>query len=80
MEITREVKPKGIVVIPKDVREAIKLKERDKISFSVRGDEIIIRKQDPEKWLQEFLKYRKKGKGLTLKELKKIEEESYDLS
>jgi len=80
MEITREMKAKGIIVIPKDVRDNIKLKEKDKIIFSVRDNEIIIKKQqDPKEWLKEFLKYRKRGKGLTLKELKKIEDESYDL-
>ena len=80
MELTRQLKPKGIVVIPKDIREGMKLKERDMITFSMRGDEIIIKKkQNAEEWLKSFLKYRKKGKGLTLKELKRYEEESYDL-
>ncbi len=80
MEITRQLKPKGIVVIPKDIRESIRLKDADMITFSVKGDEIIIRKkQDPQEWLKSFLKYRKKGKGLTLQDMKGYEEESYDL-
>jgi len=42
--------------------------------------EIIIRKQqNPEEWLKSFLKYRKKGKSMTLKDIKRYEEESYDL-
>ncbi len=80
MELIRELKPKGIIVIPKDIREQAKMKERDKLAISVRGDEIIIKKQqDGNAWLKDFLKYRKKGREITLKELKKIEDESYDL-
>ena len=80
MELTRQLKPKGIVVIPKDIRESMKLKERDMITFSMRGDEIIIKKkQNAEEWLKSFLKYRKKGKSYTPEELDAIYEESYDL-
>ena len=80
MEITRQLKPKGVVVIPKDIREGIRLKEADMITFSIKGDEIIIKKkQNPEEWLKSFLKYRKKGKSLTHEELDSIYEESYDL-
>ncbi len=80
MELIRELKPKGIVVIPKDIREQMRIKDRDKIALSVRDGEIIIRKQqNPEEWLKSFLKYRKKGKSMTLKDIKRYEEESYDL-
>lgn len=81
MEIVRELKPKGIIVIPKDIRDKVKIREKDKIAFSVRDNEIIIKKQmNPEQWIKEFLKYRVKGKSPTPKELDKIYEESYDLS
>jgi hypothetical protein len=38
-----------------------------------------IEEQNAEEWLQEFLKHRKKGREFTLAEIKKYEEESYDL-
>ncbi|MEK6934055.1 MAG: AbrB/MazE/SpoVT family DNA-binding domain-containing protein [Nanoarchaeota archaeon] len=81
MEIVREMKPKGIIVIPKDIREMIRLREKDKITFTVRDDEIIIKKQqNPKIWLNDFFNApKKRRKSLTLKELKKIEDESYDL-
>ena len=80
MELIRELKPKGIFVIPKDIREQAKFKERDKLAISVRNGEVIIRKQqNPDEWLKSFLRYRKKGKEITLEKLKKIEDESYDL-
>ncbi len=80
MELIREMKPKGIIVIPKDIREQMRIKDRDKVALSVRDGEIIIRKQqNPEEWLKSFLKYRKKGKSMTLKDIKRYEEESYDL-
>jgi len=80
MELIRELKPKGIFVIPKDIREQAKFKERDKLAVSFRDGEVIIRKQqNPDEWLKSFLRYRKKGKSLTPQELDKIYEESYDL-
>ena len=76
----RELKPKGVFVIPKDIREQAKIKEGEKLGVSVKDGDIIIRKQqNSEEWLRSFLKYRKKGKGLTLKDIKRYEEESYDL-
>jgi len=50
-------------------------------SFTTEGERIIIEKkqQDIAAFLKHFLRYQKKGKSITLKELKKIEDESYDL-
>ena len=81
MEIIRQLKPKGIIVIPRDIRKQIKLEEGDAISFTTEGERIIIEKkqQDIAAFLKHFLRYQKKGKSITLKELKKIEDESYDL-
>jgi len=81
MEIIRQLKHKGIVVIPQDIRKQIKLQEGDSLSFKTEGDKIIIekKKQDVAEFLRHFLRYRKKGKSMTLEELRKIEEESYDL-
>lgn len=82
MEIIRQLKPKGIIVIPKDVRKQINLEEGDSISFKTEGDKIIIekKKKDIKEFMKHFLRYQKKGKSPTLNELKRIEEESYDLS
>ena len=41
-------------------------------------NEINKKKRNPKEWLKRFLRYRKKGKSLTHKELDKIYEESYD--
>jgi len=81
MDIIREIKSKGIVVIPKDVRQIVNLKERDKISFSVKGDEIIIRKQqDPKEWIKNFFNFpKKRKKSMGPEEIDKIYGESYDL-
>lgn len=81
MEIVREIGSKGQVVIPKDIRRGIDLGAGDLLSFTVKDNEIIIKKKkkDVDAFLKEFFKYRKKGRELTLRELKKYEKESYDL-
>ncbi|MEK6896501.1 MAG: AbrB/MazE/SpoVT family DNA-binding domain-containing protein [Nanoarchaeota archaeon] len=80
MEIVREVGKKGQVVIPKDIRLLLGIREKQQIVFEVKNNEVRIKpQQNPKEWLKNFLKYRKKGKELTLGELRRIEEESYDL-
>ena len=82
MEIIREIGEKGQVVIPKDIREMLRIKDNDKIIFKVKESEVIIKRKDEnvDKFLEEFFTIaRTKGKDLTLKDLKKIEDESYDL-
>lgn len=81
MEIIRQLKNKGIIVIPRDIRKQIKLEDGDEISFKVEGEKIILEKkrEDVKEFLKHFLRYRKKGKSMTLEELKKIEDESYDI-
>ncbi len=80
MEIIREVGKKGQVVIPKDIREFLGLKKGEKVIFEVQNNEVRIKKGDSEKVLEKFFTLaRTKSKNLTLKELKKIEDESYNL-
>lgn len=80
MIIIRQLGEKGQVVIPKDVREILGLKERENIVFEIKDKEVNIKKeQDPEEFLVDFLNMPKPKKNLTLKDLREIEEESYDL-
>lgn len=81
MEIIREIGKKGQIVIPIDIREIINLKEKDKITISIKNNEIIMKKQEnkKERLNNFFTKVRTNKSDLSLKDLKKIEEESYDL-
>ncbi len=81
MEIIRELKPKGIIVIPKDVRESVHLRVGDQVSFRTEENKIIIekKKKDIDAFFKVFFRHQKKGREFTLRELKKIEGESYDL-
>lgn len=82
MELIRQLKPKGVVIIPQDVREQANIKEGDEISFSVIDNNIVIKKhkKNNKKFLDLFFNLsRTKGKDITLSELKKMEDESYDL-
>lgn len=82
MELIRELKPKGIIVIPNDLRQQLQLKEYDKLSFRKEGDTLVIKKKEEDvgKFLDDFFTIaRTKGKDITLEEIKKIEDESYDL-
>lgn len=80
MEITRTLGEKGQVVIPRDVRILLGIKENQEVTFVVENNEVRLKKkQTAEEWMKGFLKYQKKGKEITLKALKKIEDESYDV-
>ena len=82
MEIIRETNEKGQIVIPIDIRKMLKIKSRDKIVFKIKDNEVIIKKKenDAERILEEFFTIaRTKNKNLSLKDLKSMEEESYEL-
>ena len=80
MEISRQVGSKFQVVIPRDVRAVLGIQENQEITFVVKNNEVTIKKkQTGEQWLNNFLRYRLKGKEATREELKKIEEEAYDV-
>lgn len=71
---------KGQVVIPRDIREILGVREGEEIVFEVVGDEVKIKKKEEiEKFLKEFFSIARLKKDLTIRDLKKIEEESYDL-
>ncbi|PIN93210.1 hypothetical protein COU54_04040 [Candidatus Pacearchaeota archaeon CG10_big_fil_rev_8_21_14_0_10_31_24] len=80
MIFRREIGAKGQVVIPKDIRTILGVTGKDEIIFEVKDKEVTIKnKQTPEDFLKEFFKYKNTGNRISLKELKKLEEESYDL-
>lgn len=71
MIIRREIGEKGQIVIPKDIREHFGLHSGEKVLFSTREDEIIIKKeQNPEEFLKDFLNVPKlKRPKKTIKEM-----------
>ena len=79
MEMVRELE-KRANSNPQDIRKIVKIKERDKLAFSVRENEIIIRKKeiDPEKFVEDFCNVPKLKKRMNAKELKKIFEKQYE--
>ncbi len=80
MIIKRQLGEKGQVVIPKDIRDALGLREGGEVIFEVVNNEVKIKKEEKiEEFLQEFFSIARLKKNLTLVDLKKIEEESYDL-
>ncbi len=80
MIIRRQLSEKGQVVIPKDIRNMLRLTEGDEVVFEIINNEVKIKKEEEiEKFLNKFFNIARLKKGPTLKDLKKIEEESYDL-
>lgn len=82
MIVKRQIGEKGQIVIPKDIRKSFKLHKGVTVTVETDKDTIIIRReQDPEEFLKEFFSIarNKNKRNLTLKDLKKMEEESYDL-
>ena len=80
MIFTKEIDKKGQVVIPKYMRQSLGLKKGTKVIFELKNKENTIKPtQNPEEFLKDFLNVPKLKKPLTLKDLKKIEDESYEL-
>ncbi len=72
MYISRKLGRKGQVVIPKDIREHLKLKAGSKVLFEVKNDSIVIKPpKNGGKFVEEFCSIVKKklGKKINLKEL-----------
>lgn len=79
MIIKRLIGEKGQVVIPNDIRKMLNLQKGNEVIFEVGNGEVKIKKEYPQKFLDEFFSAAKTGKNITLKDIKKIEDESYDL-
>ncbi len=77
MIIKREIGEKGQVVIPKDIREHLGLNIGANILFEVKGDEIIIRKEDAARIVEDFFNTPKIKNKISAKELKNIYEGQY---
>ncbi|MHA1261419.1 MAG: AbrB/MazE/SpoVT family DNA-binding domain-containing protein [Candidatus Freyarchaeota archaeon] len=57
MIVKRIVGPKGQVVIPKDVRDALGLREGSEVVVELRGDEVVIKRAKPEYEEESFTDY-----------------------
>ncbi len=80
MRYEREIGQKGQVVIPKHIREMLKLRKGNKVVFEIENKEVKIKpERDPVELVRDFLNTPKLKRRITLKDLKKIEDESYDL-
>lgn len=80
MIIRRQIGEKGQVVIPKDIRNMLGLRAGEEVVFEVMNNEVKLKKEeDAEKIVNDFINIARLKKGLTLVDLKKIEDESYDL-
>lgn len=79
MIVKRQLGEKGQVVIPKDVRQMLGLKEREQVVFEIKDNEVKIKaEQNAEEFIEDFFNTPKLKKKLSSKELKKIILEQYD--
>lgn len=81
MELERTISTKGQIVLPKDVRDQLGLKPGSEIVFEISGNTVIIRaKTNAKNFVDELVAITpKKFKKITIKEIKSILEEQYDL-
>ncbi len=81
MIIKRLIGEKGQIVIPIDARKQFNLNKGKTVQIEITKEDIRIKpEQDKMRLLKEFFVQAKtKSKDITLEELKKIEDESYDL-
>lgn len=76
----RSLTEKGQLVIPKDMREYLKWKNKEEVIIEVKNDAVIVKKDNSNDALERFLTAsKKKGNKITLEEIRKIEDESYDI-
>jgi AbrB family looped-hinge helix DNA binding protein len=78
---TRTLGERGQVVIPKKIRDFLGLEPGNRIIFENDGENIILKSDSSTKVMEELMKNSKRLKRhITMEEIKKIREESYDLS
>ena len=79
MIIRREIGEKGQIVIPKDIRKHLGLDIGINITFEVKDDELVKKKEkDPIATVEDFFNTPKIKKKISTKELKKLYEEQYE--
>ena len=80
MKVKRTIGEKGQIVIPVDVRKIFKWHKGSSVELQIQKNGVLVKtEQDPEEFLKDFLNVPKPKGNITLKELRKIEEDSYDL-
>ncbi len=73
MIIKRELGEKGQVVIPKDIREFLGLRNKENVVFEIRGNEVLLKpEQNPEEFLRDFFSLPGKKKDITTPEIKEM--------
>ncbi|MHB1830041.1 MAG: AbrB/MazE/SpoVT family DNA-binding domain-containing protein [Candidatus Micrarchaeaceae archaeon] len=78
MEIERTISEKGQIVIPKDVRDYLGLKEGSEIIFEIKENEIVLRpRAGPKEFVEKFLNTSKKVRKLDMNRIKKVIEDEY---
>ena len=76
--IKRYVGERGQVVIPKDIRKMLNIK--NEVVFEIKNNEVTIKQeQEVDNFLEEFFTIGRNKKNIALKDIKKLEEESYGL-
>ncbi|MBU1252695.1 MAG: AbrB/MazE/SpoVT family DNA-binding domain-containing protein [Nanoarchaeota archaeon] len=81
MIIKRPLGEKGQVVIPKNIRTLFNLRKGENIIFEVNDNNVTIKpekKEDIKNFLDEFFNSVSK-ENITLEDIRKAEDESYDL-
>lgn len=76
LKLTRHIGPKGQIVLPKDAREKLKLKEGSKVLISEEKGQIIIESADVAQQVDKFCEMPKEV-CLTAKEVKRVIESQY---
>lgn len=76
----RTIGERGQIVLPKKLRDRFNLKPGKKVVFEVKQDIIIIKPEDnPEHFVQEFTSVPRKLKRISVKDIKKVLEEQYEI-
>lgn len=82
MELQRIISDKGQVVIPEDIRRKLGLKPGSEVVFDIEYNVVIMRpKKSPEEIVEEFCNVgaKSKIKNISMKKIKKIMDEEYDI-
>jgi AbrB family transcriptional regulator (stage V sporulation protein T) len=80
MQIRRTLGERGQVVIPKDIRDYLNLKPGSEVIFEIKEGEVVIKaRRDLEKFVKEFINAPKKVSKISIRKLKKILEEEYEV-